>query len=106
MPAAARVWRAVSTLRIDACGIGRPAGYSVTNPGPVASVMVTLRASATAWVGTPAGKGSVKAAPGANLAPLRESNRRVEGRATNRPATADVAGTKAPTTSMTTSAGT
>src|SRR3954468_2651581 len=89
---------------MDDVGIVRPAGNSVTNPGAADSVIVTFNASATASAGTPAGSGTVFVAPGAILAPDRESYTRVEGRATNLPEVAEVAGTNAPTTSTTTSA--
>ncbi len=63
---------------------------------------VTLRASAAASAGTPAGNGNVMVAPGESFGPGRESNRRVDGRGTNLPEAAVVAGTNAPTTSTTT----
>ncbi len=55
----------------------RPAGNSVTKPGPEDSVTVTLSASAIASPGTPAGSGSVTLLAARSLAPERESYRRV-----------------------------
>src|SRR4051794_41514256 len=87
---------------MDDVGIVRPAGNSVTNPGAADSVIVTFNASATASAGTPAGSGTVFVTPGAILAPDRESYTRVDGRATNLPEVAEVAGEQGPAPPTTT----
>ena len=83
----------------------RPAGNSVTKPGPADSVTVTLSASAMESPGTPAGSASVTLLAAPSLAPERESYRRVGVRGTNLPDALELAGTNAPTTSTITGDG-
>ena len=72
-------------------------------PAPTESLVAMVTATAVASVGTPAGSGMVIAPPTASR-PVRSrvSSRRVGAVATNRPAVAPAAATKAPVTSTTT----
>ena len=101
---AARVESGVSTLSDDDHGT-EPAPKAVKKPGSLSPDVVSVTAAATASRGVLDGSGTRMRPPASIGSPLlRESSRRTGSVATKRPDLAELAGTKAPVTSMTMSA--